>query len=74
LSGGQLLTNLPTGGKAPRSLTQSPVADAASAVPQLQAPSGMTTSVLADSRVQAADIDDELLNEINVHEADQPRD
>lgn len=74
LSGGQLLTNLPTGGKAPRSLTQSPVADAASAVPQLQAPSGMTASVLADSRVQAADIDDELLNEINVHEADQPRD
>lgn len=78
LSGGQLLTKLSAGSNAaaPGSSTATLLPGIASEALQPPASSPiqatLTESVLTDLRVQTADIDDELLNEIIVHEADEP--
>jgi len=78
LSGGQLLTKLSAArsAAAPGSSTATLLSGIASEALQPPASSSiqtsLTKSVLTDSRVQTADIDDELLNEIIVHETDEP--
>lgn len=78
LSGGQLLTKLSArrNAAAPGSSTETLLPGIASEALQQPASSplqtSLTESVLTDSRVQTADIDDELLNEIIVHETDEP--
>lgn len=78
LSGGQLLTKLSAGrsAAAPGSSTETLLSGIASEALQPPASSSiqtsLTKSVLTDTRVQTADIDDELLNEIIVHETDEP--
>lgn len=78
LSGGQLLTKLSArrNAAAPGSSTETLLSGIASEALQPPASSSiqtsLTKSVLTDTRVQTADIDDELLNEIIVHETDEP--